>query len=124
MDVIKEWMAVAAAIVGAVVWLVRLEGRVNPHHRRHHSDGRRLHRGTDRASEIHLHGEMTMFLFVRMALYFVFAWLAGFGFGELDPAGSYFTVSLDQAAEIIVGVIGFIGTYIASRVAKARGGKT
>ena len=29
MDVIKEWMAVAAAIVGAVVWLVRLEGWVN-----------------------------------------------------------------------------------------------
>ena len=29
MDAIKEWMAVAAAIVGAVVWLVRLEGRVN-----------------------------------------------------------------------------------------------
>ena len=29
MDVIKEWMAVAAAIVGAVVWLVRLEGRIN-----------------------------------------------------------------------------------------------
>ena len=47
---------------------------------------------------------MTVFLFVRMALYFVFAWLAGFGFGELDPAGSYFTVSLDQATEIIVGV--------------------
>ena len=67
---------------------------------------------------------MTVFLFVRMALYFVFAWLAGFGFGELDPDGSYFTVSLDQATEIIVGVIGFIGTYIASRVAKARGGKT
>jgi hypothetical protein len=67
---------------------------------------------------------MTMFLFVRMALYFVFAGLAGFGFGELDTTGSYFTVSLDQAAEIIVGVIGFIGTYIASRVAKARGGKT
>ena len=65
-----------------------------------------------------------MFLYVRMALYFVFAWLAGFGFGELDQAGSYFTVSLDQVAEIIVGVIGFIGTYLASRVAKARGGKT
>ena len=65
-----------------------------------------------------------MFFFVRMALYFAFAGLAGFGFGELDPAGSHFTVSLDQVAEIIVGVIGFIGTYIASRVAKARGGKT
>ena len=29
MDAIKEWMAVASAIVGAVVWLVRLEGRIN-----------------------------------------------------------------------------------------------
>lgn len=29
MDAVKEWWAIGAAIVGAIVWLVRLEGRVN-----------------------------------------------------------------------------------------------
>ena len=41
-------------------------------------------------------------------------------------ASKFMGTDKDQGllANIIVGVIGFIGTYIASRVAKARGGKT
>ncbi|MFV0409078.1 MAG: hypothetical protein ACK5LJ_05085 [Paracoccus sp. (in: a-proteobacteria)] len=29
MDAVKEWWAIGVAIFGAIVWLVRLEGRVN-----------------------------------------------------------------------------------------------
>lgn len=29
MDILKEWMAAAVAAVGFIVWLVRMEGRMN-----------------------------------------------------------------------------------------------
>lgn len=65
-----------------------------------------------------------MMLYVRMALYAVFAGLAGMGFGEMSADGSSFTVSINQTAEIVGGALGFAGTFVASRIAKARGGDT
>ena len=65
-----------------------------------------------------------MALYIRMALYALFAGLAGMGVGELSADGAHFSVSLDMLAEVIGGTIGFVGTFIASRIAKARGGAT
>lgn len=65
-----------------------------------------------------------MFLYIRMALYFAFSWMAGLGYGEMDQAGGTFTISLDQSAQVLAGIGGFVATFIASRIAAARGGKT
>ncbi len=65
-----------------------------------------------------------MALYIRMALYAIFAGLAGMGYGELSPDGARFSVSIDALAEILVGAIGFAGTFAVSRIAARRGGKT
>ena len=65
-----------------------------------------------------------MMLYIRMALYAAFAGLAGMGYGEMSADGAHFSVSIDMLAEVIGGTIGFVGTFIASRIAKARGGAT
>lgn len=64
-----------------------------------------------------------MFLIIRMMLYAIFAGLAGAGIGSLEPSGD-FTVNVDDVATIAVSVAGYIGTFWASRWAKARGGVT
>ena len=65
-----------------------------------------------------------MGLAVRMVLYFAFAWLAGEGIGVYDEAAGTFTIHIESATAAIVGLLGYAGTYAASRWAKARGGKT
>ena len=65
-----------------------------------------------------------MALYIRMGLYFVFAWLAGMGYGEMSADGSSYSVSIDLLAQIIAGAVGFVGTFIVGRIAKKRGGKT
>lgn len=64
-----------------------------------------------------------MGLAIRMILYAVFAGLAGVGLGDLDAEGVY-SVRVEDLAEIIIGAIGFLGTFWASRVAKRNGGVT
>ena len=65
-----------------------------------------------------------MMLYIRMGLYAAFAGLAGMGYGEMSADGGSFTVSISQTAEIVGGALGFGGTFVASRIAKARGGAT
>lgn len=65
-----------------------------------------------------------MMLFVRMALYALSAGMAGYGIGTYDQGAGTFTLQLDQLAEVIAGAGAFVATFIASRIAKARGGKT
>ncbi len=65
-----------------------------------------------------------MALYIRMALYALFAGLAGMGFGEMSADGAHYTVSIDLLAQVVGGAVGFIGTFLVGRIAKARGGKT
>ena len=65
-----------------------------------------------------------MGLFIRMVLYFLAAAAAGAGFVDYDPDAATVTANLDDLAVILGGVLTYIGTFAASRVAKARGGKT
>ena len=65
-----------------------------------------------------------MMLYIRMALYALFAGLAGMGIGEISADGAHFTLSIDLLAEVIGGAIGFVGTFIVGRIAKRRGGAT
>jgi len=65
-----------------------------------------------------------MGLAIRMILYLVFGWLSGQGVGFFDPDGGVYTITVESAQIAVTGLIGFVGTYIASRWAKARGGQT
>ena len=65
-----------------------------------------------------------MFLYIRIALYVFFGWLAGAGIGSIDQTGQVFSIEIDRLAEWLVSGLGIVGTFAASRVAKRMGGKT
>lgn len=65
-----------------------------------------------------------MMLLVRMVLYALSAGLAGYGIGTYDAGAGVYSVSLDQLSEVIAGAGAFIATFVASRIAKRRGGAT
>lgn len=61
------------------------------------------------------------FLTVRMVLYFLFGAISGTGVGiHFDPATGLVSFTIDTLANLIVGAIGFVGTFAVSRVAKAK----
>ena len=61
---------------------------------------------------------------IRMVLYFIAAAASGAGFASFDAEAGDLTVNLDDLAVIIGGVLTYAGTFVASRVAKAKGGAT
>ncbi len=63
-------------------------------------------------------------LFIRMTLYALSAGAAGYGLASFDPTTGLLTLDINEAAQVIGGVLTFAATFWASRVAKARGGKT
>lgn len=66
-----------------------------------------------------------MFLFIRMALYFLFSAIAGAGVGlQFDEISGDVTFNIDLIVTLIVSIGGYLGTFWVSRVAKWRGGKT
>lgn len=65
-----------------------------------------------------------MFLAIRMILFFLFAGIAGQGIAVFDPDAGTLTFELESLTATVTGLIGFIGTFISSRWAKARGGLT
>jgi len=65
-----------------------------------------------------------MALYIRMALYFLFGSLAGQGWLEWDAVNKTVLISVDDMVPALMGGLGFIGTFFASRVAAARGGAT
>lgn len=65
-----------------------------------------------------------MGLFVRMVLYAVFAFLGGYGFATFDENAMTLTINLEQLTIVVTGAAAYIGTFIAGRIAKAKGGKT
>lgn len=65
-----------------------------------------------------------MALYLRMALYFVFASLSSAGWLEWDAVEKTVLIDVDGMAVAIGGAVGFIATFLAGRWAKSRGGAT
>lgn len=65
-----------------------------------------------------------MMLSFRMVLYFLFASLASHGFVVFDQIEGTVTFQIEHLAMVGTGVVGYLGTFFFSRVAKARGGQT
>lgn len=65
-----------------------------------------------------------MALYLRMALYYLFASLSGTGWLEWDAVNKTVLISVDDMVPALMGGLGFLGTFFASRVSAARGGKT
>ena len=61
-----------------------------------------------------------MFLLIRMALYAVSSFLAGYGYAVYDAEAGTLTLNLDQIATFIVSAAVFIGTFVTSRFARRR----
>ena len=65
-----------------------------------------------------------MALAIRMILYAASAFIAGLGWASFDETAGTITVNIDDIVTIIAGALTFAGTFVASRFAKAKGGKT
>ena len=65
-----------------------------------------------------------MTLFIRMGLYFVFGNLAALGYLHFDQVTGIVTIEVNNLAPTLIGVAGYAGTFVWSRVAKKRGGAT
>lgn len=61
-----------------------------------------------------------MFLYIRMALYFIGGALAGQGFGVWDGEAGTLLIHVDSVVPIITGLLINIGTFIVSRFAVKR----
>lgn len=65
-----------------------------------------------------------MALYIRMALYFAFSFLAAQGIGAYDHEAQTLTLSIENLATAITGLMGYLATFAGSRMAKANGGVT
>lgn len=65
-----------------------------------------------------------MALAIRMILYFVFPMIAAQGLAVYDETAGTITFQIDNLVTVLLGLGGFLGTFAASRIAKAKGGKT
>ena len=65
-----------------------------------------------------------MMLLIRMALYFLSAAMTGNGWANAEAGAGLLGSDFEVLAQMIGGALTFLGTFWASRVAKARGGKT
>lgn len=61
-----------------------------------------------------------MFLAIRMVLYFIFPLLASQGLAVWDEEGGSLTFHIDNLTTALVGLLGFVGTFVASRFATKR----
>ena len=65
-----------------------------------------------------------MKLTIRMALYFVFAFLSSQGIGLFDAESGDFTIKIENTVAAIGGLLAFLATFGWSRKEKASGGAT
>ena len=65
-----------------------------------------------------------MALYIRMILYFVSALIAGQGVAVFDATAGTLTIDLKSVEAAAGGFLTFVGTFIAGRVAKSKGGAT
>ena len=65
-----------------------------------------------------------MMLYIRMVLYLIFGVMAGQGLVVFDAVEGTVTFKVEDALIAGTAIVGFVGTFITSRVAAAKGGKT
>lgn len=65
-----------------------------------------------------------MTLYIRMGLYFIFAALASQGIVVFDQTDGTVAFQVEDLALVLGGVVAYAVTYVTSRIAKSRGGKT
>ena len=65
-----------------------------------------------------------MTLYIRMALYFAFASMASAGLIDFDDASGTVSFTVDSLVLGISGLVGYLVTFWASRIAKRKGGAT
>lgn len=65
-----------------------------------------------------------MALFIRMGLYLIFGATTGIGIWEVDHVAGTLIVDIEALTSVLTGLGGFAATFVASRYAKSRGGKT
>ena len=65
-----------------------------------------------------------MTLYIRMALYLVFGVMAGQGLVIFDADAGTVTFKVDDLLIVGTALAGFVGTFLTSRIAKAKGGAT
>lgn len=65
-----------------------------------------------------------MGLTIRMILYALFSGIATTGLASIDPASGDLTIHMESLTNILVGVVGYVSTFIGGRMAKKRGGLT
>jgi hypothetical protein len=65
-----------------------------------------------------------MSLYIRMGLYLVFGVLAGQGLVLFDADTGTVSFKIDDLLVIGTALVGYFGTFLSSRVAKAKGGMT
>lgn len=63
-------------------------------------------------------------LYIRMFLYLAAGVLAGQGIAVFDAEAGTITFQIEQVATALAGLAAFAGTFLTSRIAKARGGPT
>ncbi len=65
-----------------------------------------------------------MQLAIRMGLYWAFTMLSAQGLILFDEGAQTVTFKVDDVAIFLAGVLGYLGTFAWSRIAKAKGGPT
>lgn len=65
-----------------------------------------------------------MALFIRMVIYTLAVPAAAYIGGTYDPTTQTLTIDLEALVEVCVGLATVVGTFVAGRVAKSRGGLT
>lgn len=65
-----------------------------------------------------------MGVYIRMALYLLAAGAATLGIATFDPVAGTITFDINSLALAVGGAVSFVGTFLAGRVFKARGGSS
>lgn len=65
-----------------------------------------------------------MGLTIRMVLYAISMLLAGYGLADFSAETGILRIDINEVAAMIAGPLAFAGTFVASRIVKARGGST
>ncbi|WP_370303559.1 hypothetical protein [Pseudooceanicola sp.] len=65
-----------------------------------------------------------MGVYIRMVIYAIASGLTALGLATLDPVAGTITFDLNSLSLAVGGAVSFIGTFVAGRIAKARGGSS
>ncbi|GHF71258.1 hypothetical protein [Seohaeicola zhoushanensis] len=65
-----------------------------------------------------------MGVYIRMIIYALAASAAALGIATYDPVAQTITFDLNSLSLLLGGAVAYVGTFVAGRVAKAKGGSS